>query len=67
MHICLKYICLIDINEVVYVTIGNPAFCLFLYLTGVRFRGELQQVGDVSDQKIKCLPIRTREIGGVRL
>ena len=23
--------------EVVYVTIGNPAFCLFLYLTGVHF------------------------------
>ena len=39
--------------EVVYVTIGNPAFCLALYLTGVHFRGELQHVGDVSEQKIK--------------
>ena len=53
--------------EGVYVTIGNPAFCLFLYLTGVHFRGELQHGGDVSQQKIKCRPIRTREIGGVSL
>ena len=35
-------------------TIGNPAFCLFLYLTGVHFRGELQHGGDVSEQEIKC-------------
>ena len=42
-------------------TIGNPAFCLFLHLTSVHFRGELQQVGDVSE------PIRTREISGSRL
>ena len=48
-------------------TIVHPAFCLFLYLTGVRFRGELQLGGDVSQQKIKCRPIRTREIGGVSL
>ena len=48
-------------------TIGNLAFCLFLYLTGVHFRGELQHGGDVSQQKIKCRPIRTREIGGVTL
>ena len=35
-------------------TIGNPAFyiCLFLYLTGVHFRGELQHDGDISQQKI---------------
>ena len=39
--------------QVVYVRIGNPAFCLFLYLTGVHFQGELQQVGDVIEQKIK--------------
>ena len=52
--------------EVAYVTIGHPAFFL-LYLTEVHFRGELQHVGDVSEQKIKCWPIRTREIGGVRL
>ena len=49
----------------VYVTIGNPAFCLFLYLTGVHFWGELQHGGDISQQKIKCRSVRTREIGGV--
>ena len=48
--------------EVVYVTIGNPAFCLALYLTGVHFRGELQQVF-----KIKCSPIRNQEIAAARL
>ena len=48
-------------------TIGNPAFCLFLYLTDAHFRGDLQHGGDVSEQKIKCRPIRTREIGGVSL
>ena len=53
--------------EFVYVTTGNSFFCLALYLTGVHFRGELQQVGHVSEQKIKSRPIRTREIGGVRL
>ena len=53
--------------EGVYVTIGNPAFCLLLYLTGVHFRGELQHFGDVSEQKSKYWPIRTREIDGVRL
>ena len=48
-------------------TIGIPAFCLALYLTGVHFRGELQHVGDVNEQKIKCRPIRTLEIDRVRL
>ena len=52
--------------EVVYVIIGNPAFCLASYLTGVHFRGELEQVGIVSEEKIKCRPNRTRKIGGVR-
>ena len=32
-------------------TIVNPAFCLTLCLTGVHFRGELQHVGDVNEQK----------------
>ena len=32
----------------------NPGFFLFLYLTGAHFRGELQHIGDVSEQKIKC-------------
>ena len=54
-------------TEVVYVIIGNAAFCLALYLTGVHFRGELQHVGIVSEQKIKCRPNRTRKIDGVRL
>ena len=40
-----------DDLEVVNVTIGNPAFCLFLYLTGIHFRDELQHVGNVSEQK----------------
>ena len=50
----------------VFVAIGNPAF-YFLYLTGVHFRGKLQHSGDINQQKIKCGPIRTREIGGVSL
>ena len=57
----------IPVCECVYVTIGNPAFCLFLYFTGVHFRGELQHGGDVIQQKIKCRPIRTREIRDVSL
>ena len=47
--------------------IGNSAFCLALYLTGVHFRGELQHVGQVGEQIINCRPIRTRETAGVRL
>ena len=34
--------------EGVYVTIGNLAFYLALYLTDVHFRGKLQHVDDVS-------------------
>ena len=52
---------------IAYVTVGNPAFCLVLYLIGVHFRGKLQHVGDVSEQKIKFQPIRTQEIGGAKL
>ena len=55
------------ILEGVYVTIGNPAFFLFIYLTAVHFRGKLQHGGDVSKQKIKCRPIRTRGIVRVSL
>ena len=47
-------------------TTRNPAFSLTLYLTGVQFRGELRYVGHVGALKIKCRPIRTREIAGVR-
>ena len=54
-------------KDVVYVTIGNPAFCLFLYLNGIHFRGELQYGGDVSHQKVKRRPIRAQERGGVSL
>ena len=53
--------------KVVYVTIGNPDFGLTLYLTGVHFPGEVQHVDHVGEQKIKCQPIRTQEISGVRL
>ena len=35
-------------------TIGKPIFCLSVRLTGVHFRDELQHVGDVREQKIKC-------------
>ena len=35
-------------------TIENPAFCLDLYLTGIHFRGDLQHLGHVGEQKIKC-------------
>ena len=36
-------------DGIVYVTVGNSAFCLPLYLTGVHFRGELQHVGRVGE------------------
>ena len=55
------------VKEGVNVTIGNPVFYFFLYLTGVHFRGKLQHGGDVIQQKINCWPIRNREIGGVLL
>ena len=45
-----------------YETIGNPALCLFLYLTGIHFWDELQHAGDVSKQKIKYWPIRRRDL-----
>ena len=48
-------------------TIGNPAICIGLYLTGVHFRGEVQYFRHLGVQKIKCRPFRTREIGDVRL
>ena len=43
------------IQEVVYVTTGNPVFCLALYLTVVHFQGELQHVGYVGGQKKQAL------------
>ena len=48
-------------------TIATLAFRLALYLTAVHFRSQLQHTGDVGEQKIKCRPIRTRKVGGVRL
>ena len=53
--------------EGVSVKIGNPDFYLALHITGVHFQGELKHVGVVSEQKCKYRPIRTREIGGIRL
>ena len=47
--------------EGVYVTIAHPAFCLFLYLTGVQFRGKLQHGGDVSRQKISKKSVSTKQ------
>ena len=55
------------LKRFVYVIIGNPVFCLTLYLTDVNFRGELQHVGQAVEQKIKRRPIITREIAGVKL
>lgn len=49
-----------NVKEVVYLTIGNPTFCLAFYLTVVRFRGELHNVDHVSEQKTKCGPIKTQ-------
>ena len=45
----------------------NPSLCLAWFLTDEHFLGELQHVDDVSAQKVKSGPIRTREIGGVIL
>ena len=45
--------------------IENPTFCLTF--TGVHFPGELQHVGHVGEQKIKCRPIKTQERTGARL
>ena len=53
--------------EIVYVTIGNPAFCLAFYLASLHFRGELQHFGHVGEQKIKRWPTRTREIADIKL
>ena len=36
--------------EIVYLTIGNLAFRLALYLTGVKFRGKSQHVSHVGQQ-----------------
>ena len=44
--------CSVREKEGVYVTIGHPAFYLFIYLTDLHFRGELQHGGDASQQKM---------------
>ena len=56
-----------SLTKVVYGKIGSPTFCPAFYSTGVHFWGELQHVVHVGQQNIKCQPIRTREIAGVRL
>ena len=53
-------------KDVVYVTIENRVFCLFLYLMAYILEARFSTLVP-SLSKIKCLPIRTREIGGVRL
>ena len=39
----------------------TPRFCLFLYLTDVHFRGELQHGGDVSQQKNSKISVSTNQ------
>ena len=55
------------IYEILYVTVGNSAFCLPFYLASLHFWGELQHFGLVREQKIKRWPIRTREIADIKL
>ena len=50
-----------NIIEGVYVTIVHLAFCLFLYLTGIHFRVELQHGGDVSQQGISKTSMSTNQ------
>ena len=45
----------------------KPSFLPLLILDWRTFPGELQHGGYVSQQKFKCRPIRTQEIGGVSL
>ena len=44
-----------------------PSLLSRRYLTGVHLRGDLQQVGHMVEQKIKCRPIRSREIAEIRM
>ena len=37
------------LKQGVQMTNGNPAFYIFLYLTGILFRGKLQHGSDVSE------------------
>ena len=37
------------------------------YISDVHFRGKLQHRGHVGEQKIKCQPIRARQISGLWL
>ena len=53
-HKATIYFVAVCFREGVSVKIGKPAFWLALCLTGVHFPGELQHVGDVSEQKLKC-------------
>ena len=56
-----------ELLEVVFVIIGNPAFCLAFYLACAHFQSELKHVGHVGEQNINHWRIRTRETGGVKL
>ena len=54
--------------EVVYVTIGNPAFLPRIIFNWRTLWGQVTVCfGHVGEQEIKCWPIRTQEIAGVRL
>ena len=39
------------LQEAVYVTNGNPSFCLALGLIGAHFQGKIQHFGDVMSKK----------------
>ena len=53
--------------EVVYLINWYPIFYFIFCLTGVHFRGKLQHFGHVSEQKMKCGPIRTQKITDIWL
>ena len=61
---CLIYGEFSFFSEVVYVTTGNPALCLALYLAGV---AACSTLATSVSKKIKFWLIRTRELGSVRL
>ena len=54
-------------KDAVYVTNWYPALFLTFRLTGALFRGELQHVRDVSEQKFKYGSIKTQEVTDIRL
>ena len=45
----------------------KPSFLPLLIFNWCTFLRRVTDAGDVSEQKIKCWPMRTQEIGGIRL